>query len=264
MRRKTRTATALAVAGFGLVGSALQVTAATGPSVDRAADDGADPARAGVCTGVRDCQVIGRFDVTGNGRSDSVGLVNHDRDGYVGKGRVTVRVKTDRGRLVKQRVGVQNWRGAVWFGAAAVNGRAGKELVVGAERHKYTQDGPIGDRVTFSKTFHVITFSPGSDLSHARGPGGSKLWSLTGPDGVRSGSGSGQFYQEWGWWRKKVNGEVRLQKRRLVTGGAAGIQSRRTVWAWRHGQWRQLSSRPMSDPLDKKYGGWHVKGLPVW
>jgi hypothetical protein len=81
---------------------------------------------------------------------------------------------------------------------------------------------------------------------------------------VRWGSESGQFYYESGWWRKNVGGEVRLAKRWLTTGGAAGVRSKKTVWAWRHGQWRQLSSGPVPDPLDKKYGGWHVTGLRVW
>jgi hypothetical protein len=261
MRKMVRAATVLAVAGFGLAGGGLQAPSAVGAP---ASEGRAAEAVRGVCQGVRDCKVVGRFDVTGNGRDDQVGLVNHDRDGYIRKGRVTVRVKTDRGRLVKQRVVVRDWRGPVWFGRAALNGRAGKEVVLGADRTKYVQDGPTGEEVSFAKSFHAITYSPGSDLSAARSPGGSKLWSLTSPNGVRSGSGSALFYHEWGWWRKQVNGEVRIAKRRLSTGGAAGVQSRKTVWAWRHGQWRQLSSRPVPDALSKKYGGWHVRGLPVW
>lgn len=277
MRRMVRSTTVLAVAAFGLIGGGLPMTAAGAPAVSATAGSAvgsaatvasADPATSrarGVCKGVRACKVMGRFDVTGNGRRDQVGLVNRDRDGFIRKGRVTVRVKTPSGRLIRQRVVVRKWRGPVWFGKAAVNGRKGKEIVLGGERRKYRQESPAGgQRVSFAKGFHVITFKPGSDLAKARTPGGRHRWWLTSPDGVRTGSGSAQFYYEYGWWRKKVNGKVRIQKRRLSTGGAAGIQSRKTVWVWHKGRWNQRSSRPMSDPLNKKHGGWHVKGLRVW
>src|SRR5690606_24436158 len=76
MRRSFRAATVLAAAGFGLVGSTLQVasTASVAPA-DGQTTPAAKAVR-GVCKGVPKCKVIGRFDVTGNGRKDQVGLVN--------------------------------------------------------------------------------------------------------------------------------------------------------------------------------------------
>lgn len=258
MHKTTRTAVGLTVAALGLVGGGLQVTAAGASTAD-------DTARRGVCAGVHDCSVVGRFDVNGNGRPDRVGLVNHDRDGFIRKGRVTVRVKTDHGRLIRQRVVVKHWRGAVWHGAAAINGRRGVELVVGANRNKYVQFDIHGDpQPSFAKGFHVLTFKPGSDLSTARTPAGAKVWWLTSQSGVRTGHAgeTDSFYYEWGWWRTKVNGEVRIQKHKISTGGAAGVVTRKTVWAWRHGDWRQVGTG--SPGPDSKYGGWHARGLPVW
>jgi hypothetical protein len=261
MRRTTRAATTLTVAALGLVGGGLQVTAIASPAMDLRG--GQTGAARGVCEGVRDCSVVGRFDVNGDGRKDRVGLVNHDRDGYIRDGHVTLRVKTARGRIVRQRVAVTNWRGPVWHGRAAINGRRGNEIVLGGNRRKYTTEGP-GDTRSFSKGFHVVTFRPGSDLGTERAPEGSRLWWLTSPDGVRSGGGSARFYHEWGWWRKTVHGQVRIQKRWLSTGGAAGVRSKKIVWVWRDGQWRRRSSGPVPDPLGKRYGGWHARGLPVW
>jgi hypothetical protein len=260
MRKKPRTFAVLAATSMGLVGGVLQ---ASGPVAAMPATDESRAVHHGVCHGVHDCTVVGRFDVNGNGREDRVGLVNHDRDGYIRKGRVTVRVKTDRGRLVKQRVVVNNWRGAVWHGKAVLDGRRGREIVIGGDRDKYTMEGP-GEPRSFAKGFHVLTFKPGSDLAKASSPDNRRLWWLTSPDGVRSGGDSAVFYHEWGWWRQRVDGRVRMQKRWLSTGGAAGVRSKKTVWVWRDGQWRHRSSRPMSDPLDRRYGGWHARGLPVW
>jgi hypothetical protein len=262
MHRTIRASAAVTVAALGLVGGGLRASAASSPSTEVTADRAT--AVRGVCQGVRDCRVAGRFDVTGDGRRDRVGLVNHDRDGHIRRAAVTVRVKTASGRLIKQRVVVRNWRGAVWFGQAAVNGRPGQEIVLGGDRRKYTSPRPGGDQVSFSRAYHVVTFQPGSDLAIARTPDRSRKWSLTSPDGVRSGSGSALFYHERGWWRTKVNGHVRIQKRWLSTGGAAGVRSNKTVWAWRNGHWRKLSSGSMTDPLSRRYGGWHVKGLRVW
>ena len=243
-------------------------------SADGAAASAAKAAKPvrGVCKGVPKCKVIGRFDVTGNGRKDQVGLVNRDRYGHIGKARVTVRVKTDRGRVLKKRVPVRNWKGAVWYGKAAIDGRRGAELVLGAKRRKHTQDDPFpGSRVTWSKAFHVITFRPGKGLVKARTPKGAsspngarKLWWLTGPNGVRSSVGGQTFYSEYGWWRKTVNGQVRIAQRMLSVGGVAGPRGTKSVWVWRNGKWRKLGSRSIQNPMNKKYGGWHVKGLRVW
>lgn len=194
-----------------------------------------------------------------------MGVVNHDRDGYIRNGRVTVRVETDHGLVVRQRVGVKHWRGAVWCGAARLDGSRGVELVVGADRNKYVQYDIHGDpRRSFAKGFHVLTFKRASGLSTARTPAGTKVWWLTSPHGVRTGHAgdTDSFYHEWGWWRSKVNGQVRIQKRKISTGGAAGVVTRKTVWAWRHGGWHQASTG--SPGPDSKYGGWHARGLPVW
>jgi hypothetical protein len=264
MHKTVRTTVALAVVGLGMVGGGLQAASATtGPAT--APPPTASSARAphhSVCHRVRDCSVMGRFDVNGDGRKDQVGLVNHDRDGSIRNGHVTVRAKTGRDRVLRQRVGVTRWRGPVWYGKASIDGRAGKEIVLGADRDRYFVKGP-GEQISISKGFHVIAFKPGADLI-ARDPSGARLWWLTGPRGVRSGSDSAVFYHEWGWWRQKAHGQVRIQKRWLSTGGAAGVRSKKTVWVWRHGDWHRRSSGPVSDPLDKNYGGWHVRGLPVW
>ena len=51
-----------------------------------------------VCTGVAGCKVVAKVDVNGDGKSDQVGVV---RSGTAEDGKITVRVLTAGGRLLK-------------------------------------------------------------------------------------------------------------------------------------------------------------------
>lgn len=73
---------------------------------------------------------------------------------------------------------------------------------------------------------------------------------------------SDAFFHEWGWWGQRVDGRVRMQLRRIDTGGAAGVVVRKTTWVWRDGHWVRLGQT--GGDADGKFGGWHVRGLPVW
>ena len=93
----------------------------------------ASPAEAvgpGVCTGITTCRVVARVDVDGNGTRDPVALSRLGKDGGP-HGTVVIRAKVGRHRVVQARRKLPYWYGPVWQGAAFLDGRKGRELVVG-------------------------------------------------------------------------------------------------------------------------------------
>jgi hypothetical protein len=101
---------------------------------------GADAAgrSAGVCDGVSRCHVKAHVDVTGDGDRDPIGVVRQGANGSA-EGAVIVRVKTGSGRIVSTRRPTQYWYGPVWQGVANLDGRKGKEIVVGNTTGAHTE-----------------------------------------------------------------------------------------------------------------------------
>ncbi len=90
----------------------------------------ASAAGPGVCAGVSTCRVVARVDVDGNGTRDPVALSRFGKNGGP-NGSLVVRVKVGAHRIVKVRRKLTYWYGPVWQGSAVLDGRKGRELVVG-------------------------------------------------------------------------------------------------------------------------------------
>ncbi|MGH3359276.1 MAG: hypothetical protein ACRDO7_10770 [Nocardioidaceae bacterium] len=137
--RTTHSVTAI-VATAGLLAGLVSTAGAT-PTGDGAAGRS-------VCKNVKDCYVMGHVDVTGDGKRDWIGAVNHNGR-KIRKGKVTVRVLS-KGTIDKATLTVRRWKGDVFHGIAKIDGRRGAELVVGASRTRYTSTYPGDERPTYT------------------------------------------------------------------------------------------------------------------
>src|SRR4051794_25507072 len=108
----------------GLVGAGLiSGVAAVGTASTAIAD-------VGVCSGGLKCRVVTHVDVNGDGHADTVAIARRGAEG-ARSGSVMVRVKTSPGRVVSASRRTSFWFGGLWQGAARIDGRPGRELVVG-------------------------------------------------------------------------------------------------------------------------------------
>ncbi|MGH3359277.1 MAG: hypothetical protein ACRDO7_10775 [Nocardioidaceae bacterium] len=102
-------------------------------------------------------------------------------------------------------------------------------------------------------------------LVRSKAPGQkTRAWSLTSPDGTRSGDAGGPpglFSHKRGYYRDNARGRVRIVRKDVRCGGVVGCLTERVTFVWRKGHWDKVASRQGS--LGMK-GGWHVKGLDVW
>lgn len=231
-------------------------------SATEATTDAESTARRGVCSGVKQCYVMGHVDVTGDGKRDWVGAVN--RNGHrIRRGKVTVRVLA-KGRISKVRLPVRRWRGDVFHGIARIDGRRGAEMVVGARRTRHELRTAGGTRVTYSKAFHVLTVRHG-DIVRSKAPGKkARTWTLTPRDGVRFGDATAPDAarsKTIGYHRQSKRGKVRMVRKQFECAGLAGCGSNRVTFVWRHGGWAKRSSVRGQAHVE---GAWHVKGLPAW
>src|SRR6476619_3274403 len=83
-----------------------------------------------VCGGEPRCHEVARVDVNGDGTPDRVALVRRGGN-RAEHGSVTVRVKTSPTHVESARRRTFFWSGGLWQGAGALDGRPGRELVVG-------------------------------------------------------------------------------------------------------------------------------------
>ncbi len=119
-----------------------------------------------MCAGVSKCSVVAHVDVDGNGTRDAVGLTRLGRDGGP-NGSLVVRVKLGAHRIVKARRQLTYWNGPVFQGAAFLDGRKGRELVVGHTMGAHTQ------------LFRALTWRKGR-LVDLPAPGGGLNWYIDG------------------------------------------------------------------------------------
>jgi len=202
----------------------------------------ASPATAdvGICTGVRGCHVVTTADVNGDGRVDTVAIARRGADGAP-SGSVLIRVKTSATHVESTTRSTSYWYGGLWQGAAAIDGRAGKELVVG---------NTSGAHTLF---FSTLTWRNGH-LATLRQPGGAGHWVVDGAYNVNLG------------WKHRT-GDPAGVIRHLVAERKSNGRFRGTVTKFRWGSdgaWHRVSSTvsdPLSDSTAFSWGGWHFTGL---
>jgi hypothetical protein len=118
---------------------------------------------AGPCAGVDRCHVVAHVDVDGNGTRDAVGLARTGKDGAA-KGTATLRVQLGN-RVVSTTKPTEYWYGALWNGAANVDGRRGKELFFGRTQGAH------------ARLFQALTYRDGRLVAlRAPGRGYQGLW----------------------------------------------------------------------------------------
>ena len=124
------------------------------------------------CAGVAHCHVVAHVDVNGNGTTNAIGIVRSGADGAQ-EGRVTLRVQVGN-RVVTASRRTTYWYGALWQGAANVDGRPGKELFVGRVAGAHTlffsaftyRDGRLVELAAPGRTYQHLWVVDGSVMYH--------------------------------------------------------------------------------------------------
>jgi hypothetical protein len=153
-------------------GAAVAVLVAAG-TVLAAVPGPAEAAGPSVCAGISKCRVVAHVDVDGNGTRDAVGLARLGKNGGPNSSLV-VRVKLGAHRTVKARRKLPYWSGPVFQGAAFLDGRKGRELVVGHSAGAH------------SLFFRALTWRNGR-LVDLRAPGGGLDWYVDGAWSINAG-----------------------------------------------------------------------------
>ena len=197
----------------------------------------------GVCSGVPGSRVRAHADVNGDGTRDVVATAG--RGG--GSGRVVVvRVKTGPGRILSVRRPAPYWPGGLWHGVAGLDGRRGKEIVVGYTAGAHTL------------LFRALTWRAGA-LRTLGAPGPGRAWAVDSAVSVSLG------------WQRRPGEDVGTIRRRYavrtgdpVTSPFTGTITR---YRWTPDRWRKVGARTI-DPLRARtayaWGGFHVPGLARW
>lgn len=197
----------------------------------------ASAATSGVCGKIAHCRVVAHKDVDGDGRRDHVGWVQRSQDVVV------IRVRTGDGDLLRRRVDVRFWwGGGAWAGAAAVDGRRGKELLVGSTMGAHTPG------------YTMLTYRRGRLVVEAP-PDGYDHWYIDAAYSVYA-----------GWWRRiDDNGRVKLvDKLALRDGAKRTFSGTNTTYVWRNGHWaekRTLKRHYKNAKAASKIAGFHIRGL---
>lgn len=199
----------------------------------------------GVCAGVSGCRVMARADVNGDGSGDVIGMARRGADGAA-DGAVIVRVKTGPGRIASVRARIEYWYGSLWQGVAHLDGRKGKEIVVGQSAGAHAQ------------FYRALTWRQG-DLVTLDAPGKGKYWYVDGAVWISAG------------WQRRVGDPVGTIRRRVAirTGDATQSPFKGTVttFRWAAGGWNKIASRtvyPLADDRAYGWGGFRVSGLRRW
>ena len=195
-----------------------------------------------VCGSLPRCHVVARADVDGDGRRDVVAVARRGADGAT-DGSATVLVRTSRSHVASVTRGTFQWAGPLWLGAAHLDGRDGRELVLGASAGVHT------------RYFRVLT---GGGARRRRALlGGAPTWIVdSGNAGVMG-------------WQRTAADPVGLVRRRVAQGDPATgrLTGRVTTYLWGSEGWSRVGSRvvdPVSPRLAGSWAFWHVPGLDVY
>jgi hypothetical protein len=235
---RSRLCVALVVSG-GLLTASLAGPAAT---IDQSLRH---QARAGVCAGLDRCRVVAHVDVTGDGAREAVGVVRRGRSGTE-KGAVTVRVRIAGGGVVTATRRTEFWQGSLWQGAGRLDGRAGRDLVVGRIQGAHAQ------------FFTVLTWR-NQGLVSLDAPGRGHSWGIDGAVGT-----------SLGWQHRPGDPRGVIRKRSAVRQGSATegpFRGTVNTFQWTRAGWQRTGKevlRSMSEQRAARWGGWRVRGLDRW
>ncbi|QGN33310.1 hypothetical protein [Microlunatus sp. Gsoil 973] len=209
----------------------------------------ADAAAKNACSGVTShCKIVAHVDVTGDGRPDSVGIVRQRTDGDVVT-RYQVRIRTAGGKLLHKTDKSAAWIGPLYRGAAKIDGRRGKELVVGHV---------LGAHTAF---YRVYRYHNGK-LVLLKSPKLPKKVSATTLD--RSWAVDSAVASFEGIRRTRHNGHVVLTNTFGSRDPSARVYSGwKLKYRWEAGHWKSTSvvKRTFTNKQAAKAWGWHVKGM---
>lgn len=227
-----------------LVTALATTTGAASASVPRGSSVAAGSGP-GICAGVSRCHVVAHVDVTGDGARDTVALAPRGKL-LSPHSAVLVRVRTASGRTVQVRRKVEFWSGGLWQGAAFLDRRPGRELVIGRVSGAHAQ------------FFQVLTWRAGHlVLLEAPGPG--RWWGIDGAVWIDAG------------WRHRVGDPHGVVQKRVAirknTATQGPFRGRVATFRWARDGWQRIGVRivfPMTDEQAARWGGWQVPGLDRW
>ena len=180
-------------------------------------------------------RVVARVDVNGNGKRDVVRFTKR------GKHKLVVRVRTDRGKVRRRVVRAPYIEFGDWYGAARLDGRSGRELVL------LTAAG------AHSLSYTVLTWRHGK-LKRLNSPT-DKFWFTDGAAMMGS-----------GWLRRTNHGRVSMTERHLSRAGGRPVwRGKATRYVWKRGDWRKRGSHRIKVRGDNKAAkrfGWRGTTLP--
>ena len=214
-------------------------TMAVGPSGE------GDRMSRGVCTGVSRCHVKAYADVDGDGSRDRIAIARRGAN-RAPSGAVIVRVKTGPNRIESARYPTSYWSGPLWQGVARLDGRAGKEIVVGHS---------MGAHTLF---YQAVTWRHG-DLVRLNAPGRGRLWVI-----------DSAYTVAFGWLRRSDDPVGRVIKRTALRTGTepqSGFEGRAVTYQWTRDGWDKVVVRfvePLPERQAYRWAGFHIPGLPRW
>lgn len=218
--------------------SLLMPLAMVGPTSARTSTD----PTLGVCSGVDRCHIKAHVDIDGDGDKDAVGVARQRQDGHR---YVIVRVKTDAGQITSVRRNLGTWLGTPWQGTAQLDGRPGREIVVGRVMGAHAQ------------LYRSLTWRRGG-LRTFDAPGRGGSWMI-----------DSAIWTSMGWKQppKAPEGTIRHRAAFRVGDNDSPFEGTVITYRWTRAGWDRVGTRTfdrISDAQAARWGGFHVAGLARW
>jgi hypothetical protein len=196
----------------------------------------------GVCAGVDGCHVRSHVDIDGDGQRDAVGMAHRGRSSDQV---VIVRVKTGPRQIDTARYHMSFWHGSPWQGTAALDGRPGREIVVGRTMGAHAQ------------LYRALTWRhDGLTQLDAPGSGGSFMIDAA-------------VWISLGWKRPAAApaGVIRMRHAERIGDYRSPFHGVVSTYRWNQGSWdrtRVNDRGRISDRCARRWGGFRVEGLDRW
>ena len=233
------------------IGIAAAATASAAVGISLVAPMAAHADAKDACSGVKaPCTIVAQVDVTGDGKPDSVGIVTQ-KSSYGQTTRYQVRVRTADGKLLRKTDKHASWEGKLFYGAAAIDGTPGKDLVVGHVAGAHTA------------FYHVLSYHDGKFVLR-KAP---KLPAAVGKDintNVRSWVVDSAASSFAGIRRTVSQHQVSLSEDfGSRDPNAPQYTGWHLVYRWSGDHWAPVShhQKKWTDKQASTKWGWHVKGL---